>query len=93
MIQHGGIMKNINTYKTKSNLSISGKSYTFFSLKRLAETYPEICKLPKSLKILLENLLRYEDGEKVTKEQIESLVSWVKKRKGRDEIYIPPPVF
>ncbi len=90
MIQHGGIMKNINTYKTKSNLSISGKSYTFFSLKRLAETYPEICKLPKSLKILLENLLRYEDGEKVTKEQIESLVSWVKKRKGRDEILYSP---
>lgn len=83
-------MKNTDSYRTKSTLKISDTSYTFFSLKKLAETYPEINKLPKSMKILLENLLRYEDGRTVTKNQIDSLIGWVKKRTGRGEILYSP---
>jgi len=83
-------MKNIDSYNTKSTLKISNTPYTFFSLNKLAENFPEIKKLPKSMKILLENILRYEDGKAVTKSHIDSLVSWAKKRKGRDEILYSP---
>jgi aconitate hydratase len=83
-------MKNIDSYNTKSTLKISNTPYTFFSLNKLAENFPEIKKLPKSMKILLENILRHEDGKAVTKSHIDSLVSWAKKRKGRDEILYSP---
>jgi len=56
-------MKSINTYKSLDTLNVKGKEYQFYNLQ-LAEKngLDGISKLPKSLKVLLENLLRYEDN-------------------------------
>ena len=65
---------NKNSYKSLTSIEINQNQYNFYSLK-LAEQngLKGIEKLPKSLKVLLENLLRYEDGKTVTKNQILAL--------------------
>ena len=62
---------NKNSYKSLTSIEINQNQYNFYSLK-LAEQngLKGIEKLPKSLKVLLENLLRYEDGKTVNKDQI-----------------------
>ena len=71
-----------NSYKSLTNISIGDKNYKFFSLKNAEQNGLEgISKLPKSLKVLLENLLRYEDDLSVTKIQIESIQEWLKLKK------------
>ena len=60
-----------NSYKSLANISIGNKDYKFFSLKNAEQNGLDgISKLPKSLKVLLENLLRYEDDLSVNKNQI-----------------------
>ncbi|MBM3655431.1 MAG: aconitate hydratase AcnA [Actinobacteria bacterium] len=61
-----------NSFGAKSSLEVSGKSYEVFDITRLAQANT----LPFSLKILLENLLRTEDGANITAKQIEALASW-----------------
>ena len=77
---------NKNSYKSLSDLEVNGKNYKFYSLTK-AETngLEGISKLPKSLKVLLENLLRYEDGISVTKNQIEAIKDWLKEKKSTTE--------
>ncbi len=65
----------LNSFQTKKSLSVGGKRYTIFSLQEL-NAGVNIARLPISLKILLENLLRHEDGRSVTKQDIEALLSW-----------------
>lgn len=80
-----------NSYNSLSDIRINGKNYKFFSLKKAEENGLEgISKLPKSLKVLLENLLRYEDDLSVTKNQIESLKTWLKEKKSKTEIAYRP---
>ena len=55
------------------SLSVDGKEYDYFSLEVLAERYPDVKKLPYSLKVLLENLLRNQDGSSVTEDDIAKL--------------------
>ena len=63
-----------NSYNSLSDIKIEGKNYKFYSLKIAEKNGLEgISKLPKSLKVLLENLLRYEDDLSVTKNQIEAI--------------------
>ena len=64
--------KNKNSYDALSELHSDGKSYKYYDLNKV----PGAEKLPFSLKILLENLLRFEDGETVTKDDIEKLSNW-----------------
>ena len=73
---------NKNSYKSLTSIIINEKEYNYFSLK-IAEKngLKGIEKLPKSLKVLLENLLRYEDGTTVTKNQILALQKWLKDKK------------
>ena len=73
---------NKNSYKSLTSIEINQNQYNFYSLK-LAEQngLKGIEKLPKSLKVLLENLLRYEDGKTVTKDQILALQKWLKDKK------------
>ena len=72
----------INSYKTLSDIEINNKKFKFYSLKKAEENGLEgISKLPKSLKVLLENLLRYEDDVSVTKNQIEAIKNWLKTKK------------
>ena len=68
---------NKNSYKSLTSININDKEYNYFSLK-IAEKngLKGIEKLPKSLKVLIENLLRYEDGKTVTKDQILALQKW-----------------
>ena len=61
-----------NSFGAKSSLEVSGKSYEIFDITKLAQAN----SLPFSLKVLLENLLRTEDGANITAKQIEALASW-----------------
>ena len=81
----------INSYNSLSELKIDNKKYKFYSLKIAEENGLDgISKLPKSLKVLLENLLRYEDDLSVTKNQIEALKNWLKDKKSKTEIAYRP---
>ncbi len=82
---------NKNSYKSLTLIKINGKEYNYFSLK-IAEKngLKGIDKLPKSLKVLLENLLRYEDGKTVSKDQILALQKWLKNKKSDTEIAYRP---
>ncbi|MGB1882735.1 MAG: aconitase family protein, partial [Gammaproteobacteria bacterium] len=64
-----------NSFDARTDLAVGDKTYEIFSLARLADKYP-IEKLPFAQKILLENLLRFEDGLNVTKDDIEALARW-----------------
>jgi len=61
-----------NSFGAKSSLEVSGKSYEIFDITKLSQAN----SLPFSLKVLLENLLRTEDGANITAKQIEALASW-----------------
>jgi aconitate hydratase len=61
-----------DSYKAKSTLTVGSKSYSYYSLRALEPKF-DIGRLPYSYKILLENLLRHEDGENTTKAEIEAL--------------------
>jgi len=54
-----------NSFNAKSTLSVNGKDYVYYSLPEAAKQLGDINRLPFSLKVLLENLLRYEDGRTV----------------------------
>ena len=70
-----------NSYNSLSDIKVEGKNYKLYSLKKAEENGLEgITKLPKSLKVLLENLLRYEDDLTVNKNQIESIKDWLKEK-------------
>ena len=80
-----------NSYNSLSEISINNKNYKFFSLpKAELNGLNGISKLPKSLKVLLENLLRYEDDLSVNKSQIEALKNWLKEKKSKTEIAYRP---
>jgi len=80
-----------NSYNSLSSISIEGVDYRFYSFSKADENgLKGISKLPKSLKVLLENLLRYEDGTTVTKEHIESIIEWLKNKKSTKEIAYRP---
>ena len=80
-----------NSYNSLSDLEIGGKKYKYYSIK-IAEKngLDGVGKLPKSLKVLLENLLRYEDDLSVTKNQIEAIKEWLKTKKSKTEIAYRP---
>ncbi len=64
-----------NSFNTRDSLQVGDNSYEIFSLRRLAKSH-DISRLPCTLRILLENLLRYEDERTVTKSDIEALINW-----------------
>ena len=80
-----------NSYKSLTDIKIDNINYKIFSLKEAEiNGLDGISKLPKSLKVLLENLLRYEDDLSVTKNQIESIKDWLKEKKSKTEIAYRP---
>ena len=82
---------NKNSYKSLKKISINSKDYNYYSLKEAEKNgLKGIGKLPKSLKVLLENLLRYEDGLSVTQSQIVSIKEWLKTKKSKTEIAYRP---
>jgi aconitate hydratase len=77
-----------DSFKARTALTSSGKSYDIWSLKALPAE--RVARLPYSLKILLENLLRFEDGVNVTRQDIEALLSWEPKAAPSYEISFTP---
>src|SRR5215216_3035814 len=70
-------MATVNSFGTRTALSADGQTVNVFSLRALAQRgFPEIERLPYSIKILLENLLRHEDGRFVKAADIETLARW-----------------
>ena len=82
---------NKNSYNSLSDFKIDNKNYKIFSLSKAENNGLDgISKLPKSLKVLLENLLRYEDDLSVTKKQIEAIKEWLKDKRSKTEIAYRP---
>ena len=80
-----------NSFNSLTDIKINQKNFKIFSLaKAEANGLEGISKLPKSLKVLLENLLRYEDDLSVTKDQIDALKNWIKDKKSKTEIAYRP---
>jgi len=81
----------LNSYHTQQTLNIDGRSYTYHSLPALAAAgFTAIRQLPFSIRILLENLLRYEDGIAVNKEDIAAVANWDAKAAPDREIFFMP---
>ncbi|MGF1608923.1 MAG: aconitate hydratase AcnA [Kiloniellales bacterium] len=80
-----------DSLKTRRSLEVGGKSYDYYSLAAAAEAgLGEIARLPFSLKVLLENLLRHEDGQSVTLDDIKAVGAWLKERRSDREIAYRP---
>jgi aconitate hydratase len=79
-----------DSFKTRASLKVGPANYTYFSLKALEKKFPKVKKLPFSLRILLENLLRHEDGRTVTKDDIEALATRDVKKPADREIAFRP---
>ncbi|MCB1563433.1 MAG: aconitate hydratase AcnA [Alphaproteobacteria bacterium] len=79
-----------DTLGTRKTLSVDGKDYDYFSLKAASEKIGDISRLPYTLKVLLENLLRFEDGRTVKTEDIQALADWLKDKRSNTEIAYRP---
>ncbi|PPR79436.1 MAG: Aconitate hydratase A [Alphaproteobacteria bacterium MarineAlpha2_Bin1] len=80
-----------DTFKTKSKLSIGSNDYFYFSLKKLEKSLnKDLSRLPFSLKVILENLLRFEDGKTVFLKDIRGLANWGNKKTSSGEISYRP---
>src|SRR6201994_4339523 len=78
-----------NSFDAKATLTVGGRDYEIFRLDALQSQY-DVARLPFSLKILLENLLRNEDGETIRAQDIEALARWNAKAEPADEIAFTP---
>ncbi|HUF22669.1 MAG TPA: aconitate hydratase AcnA [Vicinamibacterales bacterium] len=84
-------MPSLDSFRTRTTLDVGGKPLEIFSLPALARAgFPGVARLPFSLKILLENLLRNEDGRNVTKDAIDALARWTPGAKLQKEIAFTP---
>jgi aconitate hydratase A / 2-methylisocitrate dehydratase len=79
-----------DSLNTKKTLSAGGASYAYYSLAEAAKQIGDISRLPFSLKVLLENLLRFEDGRSVTVDDIKAFAEWLKVGKSTREIAYRP---
>ncbi|ENU79728.1 aconitate hydratase 1 [Acinetobacter sp. ANC 3789] len=80
----------INSFHALQTLQVGTHSYQYFSLPKAAERLGDLSKLPKSLKVLLENLLRFEDNHTVTSAHIHAIVDWLKQKTSEQEIQYRP---
>ncbi|QYK44913.1 MAG: aconitate hydratase AcnA [Xanthobacteraceae bacterium] len=84
-------MTSLDSFKCLRTLKAGGKTYAYYDLKVAEKNgLKGASKLPFSLKVLLENLIRFEDGRSVTRDDIKALASWGKKRKSNREIAFRP---
>ncbi len=83
--------KSKDSFKSLDKLEVLGKSYHFYNLSKAEKSgLKNIKKLPKSLKVLLENLLRFEDGVTVDSKQIKGVADWLKTKSSKMEIAYRP---
>src|SRR3546814_10088841 len=82
-----------DTLKTRRSLEAAGQTVSYYSLEAAAGRIGDVSRLPYSMKVLLENLLRFEDGVTVTVDDIQALADWQKdRRSNRDMQYRPARV-
>ncbi|RCL81049.1 MAG: aconitate hydratase AcnA [SAR116 cluster bacterium] len=74
----------------RNTIEAAGRSYDYFRLKDLEAKGHDLARMPKSLKVLLENLARFEDGKTVTTSDIDTLAGWVNNRATNQEIAYRP---
>ena len=79
-----------DSLSTQKHIEVEGKLYHYYSLKEAEQHYPGVSRLPYSLKVLFENLLRFEDGNTVTTEDIKALADWLKTKSSHHEIAYRP---
>ena len=79
-----------DTLKTRRTLTVGGKQYDYFSLPEAAKTLGDFSRLPVSLKVLLENVLRFEDGRSYSVEDAKSVVGWLEKGSSSKEVPFKP---
>jgi aconitate hydratase len=79
-----------DSLKTRTTLLSGGKTYHYYSLQKAATVLGDVSRLPFSMKVLLENLLRFEDGKTVTRDDIQALVDWQQTRSSTREIQYRP---
>ncbi|WP_341502203.1 aconitate hydratase AcnA [Gallaecimonas sp. GXIMD4217] len=78
-----------DSFSAADTLKVNGKSYRYYRLAALAGQ-GEVARLPYCLKVLLENLLRHEDGDTVTRDDILALLDWARDRRSDKEIQFRP---
>ena len=84
-------MATMDSFKSKATLDVGGKRSTYYRLGALADAgIGHVDRLPFSLKVLLENLIRFEDGRSVTKDQIQALAGWDPGKPSEREIAFRP---
>jgi len=83
--------KSLDSFKSRTTITVGGKTYTYFSIP-LAEKngLRGVSQLPHSMKVVLENLLRFEDGVTVTRADIEAVADWLRTRVSEHEISYRP---
>lgn len=80
-----------DSFKCRRTLKVGSKTYTYFSLKHAEKNgLRGIARLPYSMKVVLENLLRHEDGKSVTADDIRAVKTWLKTRRSKREIAYRP---
>ncbi len=84
-------MTSVNSFKSKSTLTVGGKTYTYYSILEAEKNgLKGVSALPHSMKVVLENLLRFEDNRTVTKADIEAVATWLVTRQSDHEISYRP---
>ena len=85
-------MKSIgqDSLKTAKTLTVGSKTYTYFSIPEAAKSIGDVSRLPVSLKVLLENVLRFEDGQAYTVEDAKSVAGWLAKASSTKEVPFKP---
>src|SRR6202451_67092 len=79
-----------DTIKVRRTLTVEGKAYDYFSLPQAAKTLGDISRLPVSLKVLLENVLRFEDGRSYKTDDAKAIVGWLEKASSAKEAPVKP---
>ncbi|MEI9997092.1 MAG: aconitate hydratase AcnA [Rhizomicrobium sp.] len=83
--------RSLDSFKSRRTMTVGGKTYAYFSLAAAEKNgLKGASRLPYSLKVLLENLLRYEDGKTVTADDIRAVVGWLEKKSSDREIAFRP---
>ena len=79
-----------DSLNTRRTLTVDGKDYEYYSLTAAADVLGDASRLPYSMKVLYENLLRFEDGDTVTRVDLEAMVQWASDRRSDREIAYRP---
>jgi aconitate hydratase len=79
-----------DTLKTRKTLTVAGKEFAYFSLPEAAKTLGDIARLPVSLKVLLENVLRFEDGRSYKIDDAKAIAGWLEKASSSREVPFKP---